>query len=76
MLATGSSMLAKIATPLRASSNSSPAAGLPPRRKSFLSSIAQQLTPRARSVTTSSEVGTPLRHGSMAWTPRGKGSPN
>ena len=74
MLATGGNMLAKIATPLRQSTAGSPGmangtASL--RRKSFLSSITSQLTPRGRA-SHAGDSGTPLRLGSMAWTPRGK----
>lgn len=74
MLATGGSMLAKIATPLRSSTVGSPSLAPVQRRKSFLSSIAQTLTPRSRgggsgaSNAGSPGPGTPLRH---AWTPRG-----
>lgn len=74
IMATGGNMLAKIATPLRASNAGSPSIANATgslRRKSFLSSITSQLTPRGRS-SHAGDNGTPLRLGSMAWTPRGK----
>lgn len=69
-------MLSKFATPLRASGIGSPMASAQsvlPRRKSFLSSIAEQLTPR-RSGNSVTEKNTPFRRGSMAWTPGGRGN--